>query len=236
MVQSLRWNCSINILAAIQDTSLTVWYYPAVIFSDKGIVEKTCAKNDSSDFGKNPVVVSFYGNHVGVRRVDGSLVNSAVPMTVSLLHEFASTARWEEARKLCRLVKEDTLWACLAAMATKAKNLLIAEEAYASIDEMDKVEYIQHIKTIPNKTAQMAEMILMTGSVEEAENLLMQNGLIYRAIMANIHLHNWNRALDLATKNRTHIDTVLFYRNQYLEALQKSETHEKFIALKDQVI
>ncbi len=58
-----------------------------------------------SDFGKNPVVVNFYGNHVGVRRVDGSLVNSAVPMTVSILHELASTARWEEARKLCRLVK-----------------------------------------------------------------------------------------------------------------------------------
>lgn len=31
-------------------------------------------------------------------------------------------------------------------MATKARNLLIAEEAYAAIDEMDKVAYIQHIK------------------------------------------------------------------------------------------
>lgn len=138
MVQSLRWNCTINILAAIQDTTLTVWYYPAVIFSDKRIVEKTCARNDSrldsqntvstkkvgyrfsnvvtaylfcSDFGKNPVVVSFVGNHIGVRRVDGSLVNSAVPMTVTTLHEFASTSRWEDARKLCRLVKVSTILA-----------------------------------------------------------------------------------------------------------------------------
>ncbi len=44
--------------------------------------------------------------------------------------------------------QEDTLWACLAAMATKAKNLLIAEEAYAAINEMDKVEYIQQIKVL----------------------------------------------------------------------------------------
>ncbi|KAJ1520245.1 hypothetical protein ONE63_004452 [Megalurothrips usitatus] len=235
MVQSLRWNCSINILAAIQDTTLTVWYYPAVIFSDKRIVEKTCVRNDSSDFGKNPIVASFVGNHVGVRRVDGSLVNSSVPMTVNILHEFASSSRWEEARKLCRVVKEDALWACLAAMAIKAKNLLIAEEAYAAIEEMDRVEYIQHIKKIPNRTAQMAEMILMTGSIEEAENLLLQNGLIFRAIMANVNLHNWIRALDLATKHRTHVDTVLYNRNQYLEAIQKSETSEKFLALKDQI-
>ena len=86
------------------------------------------------------------------------------------------------------------MWACLAAMATKAKNLIIAEEAYAAIDEMDKVEYIQHIKAIPNRTVQMAEMILMTGNIEEAESLLLQNGLVFRAIMANIHLHNWNRS------------------------------------------
>lgn len=62
-----------------------------------------------SDFGKNPVVVSFIGNHVGVRRVDGSLVNSAVPLTVITLHEFASSSRWEEARKLCRVAKESDI-------------------------------------------------------------------------------------------------------------------------------
>lgn len=120
------------------------------------------------------------------------------------------------------------------------------------------------LQTIPNRTVQMAEMILMTGNIEEAENLLLQNGLVFRAIMANIHLHNWSRfcklylfenkaihysfimptyfhpfhfyrALDISTKHRTHIDTVLFSRNQYLEALQKSETNDKFLALKDEV-
>lgn len=47
MVQSLRWNANTNILAAIQDTTLTVWYYPAVIFTDKRIIDKTCAKYES---------------------------------------------------------------------------------------------------------------------------------------------------------------------------------------------
>lgn len=40
------------------------------------------------------------------------------------------------------------MWACLAAMATHAKDLTTAEEAYAAIDETDKVSYIQHIKVM----------------------------------------------------------------------------------------
>ena len=84
------------------------------IFKKDASISKATILN-CSDFGKNPVVVSFIGNHVGVRRVDGSLVNSAVPSTVITLHEFASTSRWEEARKLCRVVKESSIyvWCCI---------------------------------------------------------------------------------------------------------------------------
>ena len=46
------------------------------------------------------------------------------------------------------MLQDYTLWACLAAMATYAKHLTTAEEAYAAIDEMDKVAYLQHIKVI----------------------------------------------------------------------------------------
>ena len=33
-----------------------------------------------------------------------------------------------------------------------------------------------------------------------------------RAILLNIYLHQWERALDLAVKHKTHVDTVLAYR------------------------
>jgi intraflagellar transport protein 80 len=46
------------------------------------------------------------------------------------------------------MFQDSTLWACLAAMATNAKDLTTAEEAYAAIDETDKVAYIQHIKVM----------------------------------------------------------------------------------------
>ncbi|KAJ4443900.1 hypothetical protein ANN_05687 [Periplaneta americana] len=235
MIQSLCWNSDTNMLAAVQDTNLIVWYYPTVLYVDKQLMKKTVLSKDASEFGKSPVVVSFDGNHLGIRRVDGSLVTSSVSPYVSVLHGYAASSRWDDALRLCRLVKDYTLWACLAAMATHAKDLNTAEEAYAAIDELDKVAYIQHIKKIPLRTAQLAEMALLGGNLQDAESILLQNGLVFRAIMANLNLHNWNRALELATKHKTHVDTVLLFRKKYLDTFEKPETNEKFLQFKNEV-
>ena len=111
-----------------------------------------------------------------------------------------------------RFVKDDTLWACLAAMATHAKHLETAEVAYSAIMEADKVHYIQYIKDLPLKELRNAEMSVLTGNHNDAETILLQGGLTFRAILLNIHLHRWERALDLAVKHKTHVDTVLAYR------------------------
>ena len=52
---------------------------------------------------------------------------------------------------MCRFVKDDSLWAMLAAMATHSKQLETAEVAYSAINEADKVHYIQYIKELPSK-------------------------------------------------------------------------------------
>ena len=44
---------------------------------------------------------------------------------------------------------------------------LIAQEA-------DKVYYIQYIKTLPVKEARMAEMAVLSGHYQDAENILLQ--------------------------------------------------------------
>lgn len=38
--------------------------------------------------------------------------------------------------RLCRFVKDPSLWACLAAMSAYAKDLMTAEVAYAALDEV----------------------------------------------------------------------------------------------------
>ncbi|XP_054283963.1 intraflagellar transport protein 80 homolog isoform X2 [Macrosteles quadrilineatus] len=235
MVQSVCWNSRLNILSGMQDTSLTVWYYPNVLFIDPRLTRRTIVIKDASEFGKSPMVVSFEGNHVGVRRSDGALVSSIISPHVSVLHDYAEERMWRDALRLCRSLGDETVWACLAAMAAHARDLDTAEEAYAAINQVDKVVFIQHIKSLPVRGAQLAEMALLGGNVADAESILLQNGLVFRAIMVNLHTHNWSRALELAVKHKTHVDTVLLHRKRYLEAFDKTETNEKFLQFKDQV-
>lgn len=56
----------------------------------------------------------------------------------------------------------------------------------------------------------------------------MQAKLFYRAIKMNIKLFRWDRALDLAIKNKTHVDTVLAFRQKYLEDCRKEEDNDRF--------
>ena len=83
---------------------------------------------------------------MSIRRADGSLLTTSTSPYPAALHAYAASNRWGEATRLCRFVKDDTLWSCLAAMATSAKHLETAEVAYSAILEADKVHYIQYIK------------------------------------------------------------------------------------------
>lgn len=121
------------------------------------------------------------------------------------------------------------MWACLAAMAVANKDMATAEIAYASIGEIDKVQYINFIKDLPSKESRMAHILLFSGNTQEAETLLLQTGLIYQAIQVNINLYNWDRALELAVKHKTHVDTVLAYRQKFLEDFGKKETNKRFL-------
>ena len=59
--------------------------------------------------------------------------------------------------------------------------------------QADKVQFILNIKDIPVKDARNAEMALLCGNPHDAEAILLQAGLIFRAILLNIQLYNWDR-------------------------------------------
>lgn len=130
------------------------------------------------------------------------------------------------------------MWACLAILATQAKMdaLETAEEAYAAINQPDKVAYIQYIKGLNQSAQQLAGIALLSGSITEAETILLHNGLVYQAISINVQMHNWNRALELAVKHKTHVDTVLFLRQKYLKTINKEENNNKFLKLRETVM
>uniref|UniRef100_A0A674ND32 Intraflagellar transport 80 homolog (Chlamydomonas) n=1 Tax=Takifugu rubripes TaxID=31033 RepID=A0A674ND32_TAKRU len=221
MVHSIAWNDAANILCGIQDSQLTVWYYPSIVFTDKDLIPKTL------EFGRTPQILSFVGITVTLRQWDGSLVPSSVPHYPAMLHEYGASARWEDAVQLCRF--SPSLWACLAGMAMANRELNTAEIAYAAIGELPKVQNIKFIKEQPSKESHLARLLLFSGQIQEAEAVHLQAGLIYQAIQVNIDLFNWDRALELAVKHKTHVDTVLAYREKFLQKFGRKENNKRFM-------
>merc|ERR1712166_1345860 len=113
-------------------------------------------------------------------------------------------------------------------MSIHARELNTVELALAAIDQVDKVHFIGHINKLPDDVLKSAELALLCRKPEEALQTLLSNKRIYRAIKMFIRLHRWEDALDLAIQHKTHIDTVLAYREQHLKELDHVESHPKF--------
>ncbi len=50
--------------------------------------------------------------------------------------------------------------------------------------------------------------------------------------MLNIDLFRWGRALAIAKKTNSHLETVLAYRKKYLESVDKEEDNKHFESYK----
>lgn len=152
----------------------------------------------------------------------------SVPPYPKILYENVDKNDFEKAIRLCRFVKDKTLWACLAAMSIYCRELETAEIALASIDEVDKVQFINYIKELPSEAAKNSALALYCKKVTEAEQILIQANLYYRAIKMNIKLFRWEQALKLAVKYKTHVDTVIYFRQQYLDDTDQKEDNATF--------
>ncbi|PAA76732.1 hypothetical protein BOX15_Mlig022764g2, partial [Macrostomum lignano] len=237
MVESMCWNSEANMLACLAGSKLLVYYYPAAALQDAALVRRTVFERDAGmEFGKSPQLIGFLGRSITVRKSDGTPVTMSISPYPCTLHSYTSVGKWREAIKLCHFVDDEMLWAVLAAMSIAKRDLDTAETAFAAIAEPDKVEYIQYIRSLPLKEACNAEMLLLSGNVQDAEGLLVQAGLLFRAVMMHLGLYSWERALNLAQKHRVHVDVVLAYRRQFLERVGRKETLPKFKQLSDEQV
>jgi len=236
-VDSIEWNDSSDMLVAVADGKVVTWYYPNVVYVDRGLLALTSSSREATELGKLPAINTFFGDRVTVRKADGTVIHINVPSYPLMLYEYVYSGKWEAAVRLCRFIQSDEMWGCLAAMALHGFNLETAEIALAAVKEVDKLQYILYIKDIPSQEGRNAEMMLYKRCPDEAENILLQASppLTYRAIKLNIRLYRWNRALELAVKYRSHVDTVLGYRQRFLETFKKQETDAQFLQYKDKV-
>lgn len=254
-VESFCFNDETDSLVLLADSKLVVYYNAAAAFVERDLLPVSSLASDATEYGRNAQIVSFTNNRVSIRKIDGALVIYMIASEISLLYELGRNSKWDECLRLCRHLKTNSLtgnrvnfndvlaaggavnnvticiWALLASLALLKKQLNIAELCYAELNEVTKVEYLQYVQSIPSEEGRQAEMALFRRSPDDAERILLQSSppLIYRAIKMNMENFRWNRALDLAVKYRTHLDTVLGYRQRYLKNFGKTETDSKFI-------
>jgi len=228
MVDSLAWHAQSNMLAAVADRHFCVWYHPDVVYTDRELTEQTRYLCPDLNLGQSPEITGFSGTRCTLRRDNGARLYCSVPPFPMQLHDLAAGQQWEKAARLCRFARDPSLWACLAVMAIGARELHTTEVAYAALDEIDKVQWVNYVKAIPTEEGRSAEVALFCRRRGDAENILLQAGLVYRAIKMNTRLFQWERALELAVSHKTHVDTVLLHRRRYLEIAGKQETLEAF--------
>ncbi|KAJ9526633.1 hypothetical protein QJQ45_017601 [Haematococcus lacustris] len=235
MVDSATWHDSTGMLAAMVDQKLTVWYYPMEVYCDKELLSKARYVKGDGDFGKASHIQYFSGSKALIRRSDGVLVSVATSPYPLALYDLVKTGQWDKATRLCRFIKDPSMWASLAAVAMAQKELNTAEVAFAAIDEVDKLHFVLKVKMIPTEEGRNAELAMYRRRPNEAESILVQAGLTYRAIKLNIKLFRWERALALAQQYKQHTDTVLWYRQRYLAAAAAEESIPQFQELFEQV-
>lgn len=136
MITDIRFNNSTNMLSGLQERKLFIWTNPTVIFTDKDLLSRSIIEIEASELGKSPYIIGFVGNVITIRRSDGCLIPFAVPPFAAGIIKSVEQNKWDQAIRLCRLLKDDTLWALLAGMAAAAKNFYVAEIAYSELAEV----------------------------------------------------------------------------------------------------
>ena len=237
MVDTVSWNTDdCDMLCAVADSKLVVWHYPNAVYVDRDLVSYTKHAQDGQEYGRLPKIVNFSSTRCTVRRTDGALSTVMVSPHPSLLQkQVAQGMKWDRAVRLCRFANDEKLWGCLALLAIQHRELNTAETAFAALGFQDKVAYMLYVKDIPTEEGRAAEFALMRRRSDEAENILLQAQLVYRAIKMNIRLFNFDRALELAVQYKTHVDTVLWYRQRFLSNFRRKETNEAFLSYASQV-
>lgn len=230
MADSVMWNSESDILCGICDSKLHFWLLPDIVFEDPDLLPKTTQiiSKEISPSGKKTTIESFNGTVVKTKKWDGTIAHFSVSPFPIKLHELLFAKQWESAIRLCRFVKEPTLWAMLAGASIRHGDLKTAEVALAAILEVDKLAYISKVNKIQSPEEKSAWLAVYKRRTEEAESILLQAGLFFKAMKLHVKLFNWERALEIATRYKVPIDILLYFRAKHLQIFGRSEEIESY--------
>jgi len=233
-VDAFAWSASGDgLVAASRGGEVTAWCASA-FFVDPDLVPYTRSVTETPARGQGVVVERFDGNRATIRGGDGAVATTSVSASTSAffpaLHAHCAEKQWDRAIRLCRFVRDDALWATLATRAMAVDELESASIAYAALEAIEKVQFVEKARAMPSVARRSAELRAFRREHEEAERILLGAGLVFRAVELNLRLLDWDRALALALEHRTHIDTVLHVRAAHLRRGGRREDKPAFAA------
>lgn len=106
MTDSLKWNEEAQILSAIIDGKISIWYYPSASFIDPDIAEMTRATIDTAASVRQGNILLFVRSQCLVRASDGSVLNvHGIDPFPMVLNRVLTRGKQGDSVKLCRVVK-----------------------------------------------------------------------------------------------------------------------------------
>jgi intraflagellar transport protein 80 len=235
MCSSVQFHEEHEMLVSVVDQKLNVWWRPSALFIDKAIHKLAVFARDDKALVKGSSILAFTGTRCFLRRPDGVNLTIGVPPVACTIYKLVAKAQWSGATRLARFARNESMWALLASLAVEYRELTVAEASYGALGLLDRVEFVQRLKLIPSEEGRAAELAVLARELDRGEQILLQAGLVYRAIDLAISLFRWERALDLAMRSKAHVDTVLHRRQLYLQAAGLEESSPKFIQLQKSI-
>jgi len=229
-VESISFSSTLPVLGFLRDSVAQIVLNPSVIMRDPSLLNDSVVQMNMEHLGRNPNFIGFYETMMSFKNSEGSTVRTTIPVYAQLLLERIKQKKLQEAVSICRLTNQKYLWAVLGGYCLESGELNVMQECFSALGHVDKLEQINKIQNMDNKTSQITEIKLL-GNDKDASRGLLKQASIFETIKILIAQNEWTQALNIAVKNESHVDTVLYMRQLFLKKREKNETDSKFIEM-----
>jgi intraflagellar transport protein 80 len=229
-VDDFRWHSTHDAILARSGDKLTVWCAPSAVFFTAELLP--ILRTELRTIFDAVEIESFDGTHAFVTAKDGSSCVVPVAPFLIMLHEAIETHKnWKVVLQICRTVNEQSLWAVCATAAVQVGEVDAAQEAYAALSLIDRVMFLGKVKKMKSPAARNAMIAILQGRVNEAEEILIQGGCVFRAVKMNVSMGRWDRALAIAKRSGKFVEVVAAYRTKYCKDMKIEEPDPEFVKI-----
>ena len=151
ITDAIMWHPSNEMLIALTDKSLYVWYYPTITWSDPDLLKRSCISIDATTAGLNARITSIQGSIVHVRKANGVPIILNISCLPLLVYESIYSGDWSKALRLCRASNISALWCLVVGLAIEQNQIDSALQALSALDEPDKFLFLKRISCLPIK-------------------------------------------------------------------------------------